>query len=504
MANQEGSFVGRYGDTLRRLTALDAGGGATPQAVGGADTGGFGPSLQIQPGPDAVGLSPAAPEAPPAEEKKGGGMPGMDMLGGMMGGMGGGGGGGAGGGMMSGGAGFVGGSGGGGGMMFAAKGGPLRPGFTVVGEEGPEGVEMDAQGNANVIPNTQMPANLGGQAPINGIAGPVNMPGASPFGGPAQGPIQMGGDKPTSFGDLAGAATPEEQDALADEIERRQGGKKGLKSAFKRITDVLGAKTPELKHERRDMALYVAEVALRAMSKRSDPRYAGNPDGVFADAVLETQASRDASSEKARLEGRADAETKRKETREDAKDEKTYTRGRTDKEADHTRDRKEKIEDDDRNHKQALELARIQAKLLRERGQRTSIQVGDDGVLKLIDLETGEAVTVTEEDIITETKGSRGKGTTTTTKKTRKPVKASPKYNSGGLDDDTRVNRISDAEKALRGDKKLMRELSSKFANDRVKIEGELRRMAREKVEGDVQSLNGGGSGGTIDFNDLK
>lgn len=502
MANQEGSFVGRYGDTLRRLTALE--GGAAAQPVGGADTGGFGPSLQIQPGPDAPTLSPAAPEAPPAE-KKGGGMPGMDMLGGMMGGMGGGGGGG-GGGMMSGGAGFISGSGGGG-AMFAAKGGPLRPGFTVVGEEGPEGVQMDEQGNANVIPNTQLPSAFGGQAgsTINGIAGPVQVPGGpGAFGaGAPPSPIQQGGDKPTSFGDLVAEASDEDKDALAAEIEQRQGGPKGLKSAFKRITDVLGAKTPELKHERREMALYVAEVALRAMSKRSDPRYAGNPDGVFADAVLETQADRDAKSEKTRLETKADAETRRKENREDAKDEKVYTRGRTDKETDHTRDRKEKIEDDERNHKQALELARIQAKLLRERGQRTSIQVGDDGELKLIDLETGEAVTVTETEEVTETRGSRGAGTTTTTKKVKKPVKASPKYNAGGLDDDTRVNRISDAEKAMRADKKLMRELRSKMSNDTVKIEAELRRMAREKVEGDVQSL-GAGSSGTIDFNELK
>lgn len=499
MANQEGSFVGRYGDTLRRLTALE--GGGRPQPVGGADTGGFGPSLQVQPGPDAPGLSPAAPEAPPPEKKQGGGLPGMDMLGGMMGGMGGGGGGG---GMMSGGAGFVGGSGPASGVMFAAKGGPLRPGFTVVGEEGPEGVEMDAQGNANVIPNHQLPSAFGGQAgsTINGIAAPVQVPGMLGASTPV-GPIEQGGDKPTSFGDLVDQATDEDKDALADEIEQRQGGPKGLKSAFKRITDVLGAKTPELKHERREMALYVAEVALRAMSKRSDPRYAGNPEGVFADAVLETQAGRDAKSEKTRLENKADAETRRKEKREDDKDERVYTRSRTDKETDHARDRKEKLEDDERNHKQALELARLQAKLLREKGQRTSIQVGDDGTLKLIDLETGEAVTVTEESEVTETKGSRGQGTSTTTKKVRKPVKASPKYNSGGLDDDTRVNRITDAEKALRADKKLMRELDRKFANDRVKIEAELRRMAREKVEGDVQSLSSPAGGKVIEFNDL-
>jgi hypothetical protein len=473
-----------------------------PQSVGGADTGGFGPSLQIQPGPQARGLSQASPDAEPTQEKKAG-LGGLGEIASEMGGLMGGGNSG----MMSGGAGFTSGASAGGGVMFAAKGGPLTPGFTVVGEEGPEGVAMDQSGNAQVIPNTQLPPALGGMGggpldQIQGIAGPVSMPGQGPFGSGAKGPIEQGGDKPTSFADIAFGADDEQKEEMAAQIEK-QAGPGGLKGAFKRITDVLGAKTPELKLERKEMALYVAEVALRAMSKRSDPRYADNPDGVFADAVLETQAERDAKSEKARLENKADAETRRKETREDAKDEKVYTRGRADKEADHTRDRKEKIEDDERNHKQALELARMQAKLLRERGQRTSIQVGDDGELKLIDLETGEAVTVTETEEVTETRGSRGKGTSTTTKKVKKPVKASPKYNAGGLDDDTRVNRISDAEKAMRADKKLMRELRSKMGNDTVKIEAELRRMAREKVEGDVQSL-GAGSSGTIDFNELK
>lgn len=410
--------MGRYGDTLRKLTALQAqaGGFGTPQPIGGADTGGFGPSIQLD--PNAARPAPAFDQPEPQEQAA----PAQQQAPAM--------------------------------AMPAPAQPSATPGFGAPPEQ-PEVL---------------------GQTP--GIAGP----------------IQQGGNKPTSFGDLASNATDDEKEELATQVEK-QSGAGGLKAAFGRIKDVLGAKTPETKMKRHDMALYVAEVALRAMSKRSDPAYAQNPDGVFADAVLETQAGRDATAEKTRLEGRADTETKRRETREDT----THTRDRTEKEGDHVRDRKEKIEDDARDHKQALELAKLQAKLLKEKGQRTSIQTADDGTLTLIDLDTGNAIDVTKE--VTETAGSRGNGTTT--KKKRVPVKAAPKFNAGGLDQDTLVNRVSDAEKALRGNRKLMRELGSKYENDTVKIEAELRKMAREKVEGDVESL-GAGASGVTDFNDLK
>lgn len=420
--------MGRYGDTLRKLTALQAqAGGFSPQQVGGADTGGFGPSLQLDPQ-----ARPAAPAFDPEPQQQ--------------------------------------------------QAAPAPSAAPAAAPSGFGGAPPDAGG----MPAGNEPWRTPG---INGDAeGPLsNVPGIA-------GPIKQGGDKPTSFGDLASNATDDEKEELAAQVEK-QSGAGGLKAAFGRIKEVLGAKTPETKMKRHDMALYVAEVALRAMSKRSDPAYAQNPDGVFADAVLETQAGRDATAEKTRVEGRADTETKRKETREDT----THTRDRTEKEGDHVRDRKEKIEDDERNHKQALELAKYQAKLLKEKGQRTSIQTADDGTLTLIDLDSGNAIDVTKE--VTETSGSRGNGTTT--KKKRVPVKAAPKFNAGGLDQDTLVNRVSDAEKALRGNRKLMRELGSKYENDTVKIEAELRKMAREKVEGDVESL-GAGASGVTDFNDLK
>lgn len=412
------SYVGRYGNALRKLTALDAQSGAfaaAPQQIGGADTGGFGPSLQVDPkaAPQPGGFSPepvAQPEAP------------------------------------------------------APAAGPAS-----------------AFGGSNAS---------GVLAQTPGIAGPV----LSKEGSVS--PIAMGGDKPTSWGDLAKDATEDEQEELATQVEKAGGGK--MDGFIAKVRKVLGTEDVP-KMNRRETAQYIAEIALRAMSKRSAPEYAQNPDGVFADAVLETNSLRKQEAEKRHSESRAGAEIKRRETREDAAAE----RKRKEALEDDARKRKEALDDDARNHQQALELAKLQAKLLREKGQRTSIQTGDDGTLKLIDLESGEAVTVTEEVEETNTRGSRGKGTTTTTTKVRKPVKAAPKYNAGGLDQDTLVNRVSDAEKALRGDKKLMRELGSKFKNDRVKIEDELRRMAREKVEGDVQSLNTSSSGVT-DFNDLK
>jgi hypothetical protein len=414
-------YVGRYGNTLRRLTALERQGGVlAPQQVGGADAPGFGPAQITAP---VSGFAPAAPvptlEAPPAQP---------------------------------------------------AAQAPAQP--------------------ASGFGLTQ-PSPMSDDPAAGGISGGLgSTPGIA-------GPIEQGGDKPTSLQDVFGGATEEEQDQLADQIEKR--GK--MDGFIAKVRKVLG--TEEVpKMSRRETAMYLAEIALRAMSKRGQEQYAQNPSGVFADAVLETNAVRAQRDETRRLEGRQDSETKRKEAREDAKEQ----RERGYKTEDHARDRTEKVEDDERNHRQALELARLQAKLLREKGQRTSIQVDADGTLKLIDLETGEAVTVTEEvEEATPTQGSRGKGTTGgKTSKVRKPVKAAKKFNASGLDQDTLVNRVSDAEKALRGDTKLMRELDLKFNRDRVKIEAELRRMAREKVQGDVQSLGASPSGGTTDFNDLK
>lgn len=449
MADENG-YVGRYGDTLRRLTALDASQGAfRPQPMGGADTGGFGPALQVQPTDSGTSnIRPVQPDPPPAEKKQGGGG-GMDIMG-MIGGMGGGGGGG-GGGMMSGGAGFTSGAGSGGGMMFAARGGLLRPGQTMVGEQGPEMVNMDQSGNANVIPNHQLPPDMGGSA------GGFQDPGMSPI---------SQGEQPVGWSDIHDEMPDKVKDQLADQVEKSGGG--NLNRMFDKVKAILGEEKTPGGMTRREIAGYIAEVSLRAMSKRRDPQYAQNPDGVFADAVLETQANYDARGEKKRKEDKDTAEVRRKEAREDTKEERVYKRSRTDKQSDHTQDRQEKIEDDERNHKQAMELAKLQAKLMREKGQRTSIQVADDGTLKLVDLQSGEAVGVTEEAEETTTTARPHSAPVTTTKKVRKPVKAAAKTNASGLDQDTVQRMINDRIKTLseqdRKFKKLPPEQQSKIA----------------------------------------
>jgi hypothetical protein len=409
-------YVGRFGDTLRKLSALDAQRGAlAPQQVGGADTAG------------AFGVAPAGP------------------------------------------------------MQGGQIQGPLppeapQPGAFAMAEEA---APAPAQGGFGSQPAATMPA-FDQPSPV------IDESGA------------MGGSEqpPTTWQDLSKQMPKSEQNAMADAIEAKVGD---LPATYQRAAAQAGI-TPKKRASRAHMAMFITEIALRTAANRGT----SDSDGeALAKGVLQTQERRGAMQIAEQERQRAEAEKRRLEQREDAKDEKVYTRGRTDKESDYKRDRADKTADDERNHKQALELAREQARLLKEKGQRTSIQVGDDGQLKLVDLETGGAITVTEEVEETTTRGSRGSGTTTTTKKVKKPVKASPKYNAGGLDQDTLVNRVSDAEKALRGDKKLMRELRSKYGNDSVKVEEALRNMAREKVEGDVQSL-GAGSSGTIDFNELK
>lgn len=476
-------YVGRYGDTLRRITQQQAAQGAfsaAPGAVGGADSPTIAPIRmgQTRSTRDMLGNDPA--QQPPPE-KKGGFDPSamMEMMGGM----------GGGGEMMSGGAGFTGGSGSGmgvegamdgGGMMYAADGGMLRPGFTAVGEEGPEVVRMDQSGSAFVIPNDELPPKVKGAIEERGA---------------------MGQEKPTSWKDLAAEMPKSQQTALVKQIEAKHGPIKGVYAR----TATQEGEEPKAKNKR-EMALYIAEVALRTISNMGTGRYTGamGSGAAFADAMLDTEtriaATKRADAEKAakaaetrRLEERADAETRRKEGREDTQ-------------AD--RKRKEELEDDERNHKQAIELARIQAKLLREQNKKTSIVTQDDGTLALVD-ENGDAIDVTKEiETTTPVKGSRGQGTTGGKRiKVRKPVKASTKPNASGLDQDTILNKITQVEGELRKDTKLMRELRTKFNQDSTKVEAELRRMAREKVEGDVQSLRPGSAssqgGKVIDFNAL-
>jgi hypothetical protein len=482
MDNSE--YVGRYGDTLRRLTQQQMqtgqGGFGGPGVVGGADSPGIAPVRMGQPRSTRDMLSEPQQQAPAAE--KSGGMGGMDPSA-MMGMFGGGGGGG--GEMMSGGAGFTSGAGSGGGMMYAADGGDLLDGDTVVGERGPEVVRKQGD-SAFVVPNHQLPP---------GVIDEAGAMGAPPAG-------VMSEQKPTTWKDLAAEMPKAEQNNLVKQIEQAHGPIKAVYAA----TTTREGEEPKAKNKR-EMALYLAEVALRTISNMGTGRYTGamGSAAAFSDAMLDTETRRgrvsqmqqekaDKASETKRLEDRSDAETRRKEGREDTEA---------------TRKRKEKLEDDARDHKQAIELARIQAKLLREKGQRTSIQTAEDGTLKLVDLETGEAVEVTEEvEETTPVKGSRGRGTTGgKTSKVRKPVKVAPKSNASGIDQDTILTKITQVENELRKDNKLMRELRSKFKSDSTQVEGELRRMAREKVQGDVSSLSGGPgpSGGKVtDFRDMK
>jgi hypothetical protein len=478
-------YVGRYGDTLRRITQQQAQAGAfaAPAMVGGADQPGITPVRMGQTRSTRDMLGDDRPQQAPQEKE--GGMGGMDPSA-MMGMFGGGGDGGS---MMSGGAGFTGGSGGGmgvegamsgGGMMMAADGGFLDDGATLVGERGPELVQK--QGNrAFVVPTDQ----LGPQA-AQGAFGAISEAGA------------MGQEKPTSWKDLAAEMPKSQQNALVKQIEETQGPIKSVYAA----TVTRQGEEPKAKNKR-EMALYIAEVALRTISNMGTGRYSG-PMGsaaAFTDAMLDTETRRgrvsqyqqekaEKAAETRRLEDRADAETRRKENREDAKD-------KTKREQD--------LEDDDRNHKQAIELVRIQTRLLRENGKRTWLQVQEDGTLALID-EDGNAVDVAKEvEETTPVRGSRGQGTTGgQTRKVRKPVKVRPKSDSSGLDKDTVLSKITQVENELRKDKKLMRELRTKFEQDGAKVEAELRRMAREKVHGDVQSLGSGASdSGVINFNDL-
>lgn len=418
---KENAYVGRYGDTLRRLTALDRQNTmGAPQQVGGGDVGGFGGQLAVQP-------------AQPSE--------------------------------MSG---------------FSQQAPDL------------EAVVAREQAAPQVAPQA------GQAAPAGGFGGAAQTPEVLQDTPGIAGPIKTGGDKPTSWGDLIAGASEEEQDQLADEVEKQGKGK--MDGMLQRVRKVLGTEDVP-KMSRRETAAYLAEIALRAMAKRNDPAYAQNPGGVFADAVLEASAGRQAAEEKRRLEARSDSETRRKEGREDS----IHARTRKEQAEDYARERADKVSDDERNHKQALELARVQAQLLREKNKRTSIQVQEDGTLALVD-EDGNAVDVTKEvEETVPTRGSRGQGTTGGgTRKVRRPVKVKPKSDSTGLDQDTILNKIAAATKALREDGRLNRELRAKFGNDPAKVDAEIQRMAREQVQGDVQSLDQPASGGkVIDFNDL-
>lgn len=320
-----------------------------------------------------------------------------------------------------------------------------------------------------------------GQGGVGAFAN-VPPPEEAPIGQPSEAP------KPTTFKDIQAQMPAEQKDQLADQVESQVGD---LKTAYQKET----GQKPKGK-SRWDLAFYFAEIALRAQANMGT---SATTEEAIAKGALETIGGRQAkaeqrrleertAAERARLEKREDTETLRKEAREDAA---TKTK------------REQALEDDKRNHEQALELARLQAKLLKEKGQRTSIQTAEDGTLVLVDLETGDAVDVTKE--VTETtpvKGSRGKGTTggkTTTKKV--PVKAKPKNDASGLDQDTLLRAIETRAKELKADRKLVRALREKGLSG-VDLDRAIHDEAEKQVRGSAQELSQGG-GKITDFNDL-
>lgn len=425
---KESGYVGRYGDALRKLTALDASAGKfAPQQIGGADTGGFGPSLQV--GPSQPGPSGFDPQPQPQ----------------------------------------------------AAQPQPQAAATTPTSGFGAEPAQEagSAFPQPSIMSDDPTQGGISGSLPPPADAGGLSAAGASP--------IATGGDKPTSFHDLTRDSTPEQREEMAKHLEQSSG--QPLKSMWQRVKEGLGLdKAP--KFGRGEMALYLSEVALRAMSKRSDPRYAQNPDGVFADALLETQADYEAKQERTRKEKREDDETLRKEKREDT----IHTRTRAEQDSDYKRNRADKEKDDAKDFEQRKELAKLQAKLLKDKGQKTQIVTAEDGTLKLIDRETGEAVPVTENVTTTTTRGSRGMGTSTTTTTQKKPVKVPKKADASGLDRDTVQRMISDR----------IKELAKSDRNFRKKTPEEQSKIATKLVMDEVNSVNGGAAANPFDEFDTQ
>lgn len=389
-------YVGRFGDALRRLTALDAqrGAFAGPQDVGGADT-----------ASTFAAAPPAAMEAP----------------------------------------------------ALAAGAGPQVP-------EAPAG------------------ALSGGSAVVPGM-------GAMDESGAAGGATQNG-ETPTTWEDLHKAMPTKHKNAIADRIESIVGN---IKTAYRKATAANGD-TPKPHASRAHMAMYLSEIALRAAANRGTSESNGQ---ALAKGVLETNERRDALRQQ-------EEERRRKEAEKKADREEAYRR-----EAEvHTRNRGEEQADTNAKYKHDIELEnmRLKAEELRQKGQDTYIAVDNDGNYTLIDKKTGNAVPVTQEVTETTTQGSRGMGTKTTTTKKRVPVKALPKPGSDGLDQDQVLAKIEATAKELRANNKLVRDLRTKFGGDMNKVEDEIKRMAREQVAQDVQSLPGRGtaSGKVVKFGDLK
>lgn len=386
-----GGYVGRFGDALRRLTALQAqqGAFAGPQVVGGADTAGT-----------FAAAPPGAMEAP-----------------------------------------------------------------APTGGAGP-----------------QMP-----EAPAGGLSGGSAQP---PEMGSEGAPEDTGSQTPTTWEDLHKAMPAEHKNLVADKIESIVGN---IKAAYRKATKANGD-TPKPHASRAHMAMYLSEIALRAAANRGTSE---SDAQALAKGVLETNERRDALRQQEQERQRKEAE--KKADREEAyrREGEVHTRNRAEDQADTMAKYKHDIE---------LENMRLKAQELRDKGQDTYITVDENGNYTLIDKKTGNAIPVTQEVTETTTTGSRGQGKRTTSTTKRVPVKALPKTDASGLDDDQVLAKIEAMAKELRANNKLVRELRTKFGGDMNKVEDEIKRMAREQVAQDVQSIPGRTSAGgkVVKFGDLK
>lgn len=338
----------------------------------------------------------------------------------------------------------------------------------------------------------QAPTELGGfggdapQQPSTGISE------AGAAGDPGEGGM--------SWSKLVKMMTPKAKKQIADKIEAHT---PDLKTAYEKAATQNGD-TPKPKASREHMALYLGEIALRYAANRGSSENSGE---ALAKATLQTDSRRQGIRDTEADRARQDAETRRLEGRADDKDAKVYNRTRSDAAADHTRDRAEKDKDDLRDHEQALELERLRAARdrLARKGTNSRLVVDKAGDYQLIDDE-GQVITPTQEvEETTPAKGSRGAGTTpakTTTKKV--PIKAQPKVSAADtLDPDTVVRNTAAAVKEIKADRKTMQALRKQFGGDVTALEEAVTKMARERVEGDVQSLGGGTGGKTTKFSDL-
>lgn len=467
----QSEYIGQYGDALRQMQT-----GVLPKVQGGADLARPGALSQFQVNPNKSTRNADFLEPPQEGEKKG-----VDVgtIGTKIGGMFAGGGGTA----MTGGTDVAPASAMG--TMYAANGGPLYPGTTIVGEQGPEAVQMDAQGNAVVVPNGALPQAMGGADTAGGA-----LPGSQ--GGT---PGIVGDQKPTSWKDVHGQMSEKDKDDLADVIEERSG--KSVREAYTHAAKSVGEEPkPKKKIDRREMASYVAEVALRTLSNMGSSETSAE---AFGKGALQTMDSRRQIAQAEQDKQEKALETGRLEGREDMKagEERTY------KTAERQAKEKFDAEQNRLNRENDLKLQQMRDKVdrLNREGKDVKLIINDQGEYVIVDAKNATGTPVTQDVTTTETKGSRGRGTSTKTTTTKKPVKATPKPNASGVDQDTLISKIAARKKELNED----RQRSSKLRNQGLgpdEIEEYNAKQARKEVLEDNAAVTGGAA--EMDWEDLK